>query len=99
MGVTAQVPPELKHRSVKLTKVPRGSAANEESTHVPVLPSQYLPTESIGRLRSPSIGRHASRLLLKVLLGSHKLPGLRLCTTVNGWPVLYRYVLLICQPP
>src|ERR1700734_3635004 len=77
IGVTAHgVVPALlpKQGSVKLTRVPKGIAAPAGFKHVAVVPSQYCPTELIGRLALLRIGRHASYLPPQFPPGSQRLP-------------------------
>src|SRR5580700_2310156 len=77
IGVTAHwlLPPPLpRHGSVKLTSVPRGCAAPPPVGQVASVPSQYCPTDAIGRLALLRIGRHASKRPPKTAVGSQRLP-------------------------
>src|SRR5580693_3251789 len=77
MGVTPHwfcPPPLPKHGSVKLTSVPRGRAVPPAEGQVARVPSQYCPTDAIGRLALLRMGRHASNVPPKSAFGSQRLP-------------------------
>jgi len=59
----------------------------------------HCPTDVNGALALDRIGRHASREEPVQSVGSHREPDCRVCTTVQGSPLVYRYVPLISQPP